>query len=88
MCLYSNGSIQINHDGAVSEWKEFLSKRKDVSEFLLASAERKALLPIMSELIARGLMLPIATADCEHGLSTMNSIETAPYCRLKPKTLE
>ena len=61
---------------------------KDLFEFFLTSTDRKQLFPIMAELIARGLTIPIATADCEHGFSAMNRIKTSPRNWLKTKTLE
>ena len=42
----------------------------------------------MSKLLVRGLLLPIATADCERGFSAMNHIKTSPRNRLKTETLE
>ena len=95
---YTDGPLQLNCDDTLSEWKEFrdflsqqrtsLKTIKDLSEFFLVSTDRKQLFPIMAELIARGLTIPIATADCERGFSAMNRIKTSPRNRLKTKTLE
>ena len=95
---YSNGPLELNRDNALSEWKEFkvffsqpsnrMQSIKEVSEFCLCSSERRQLFPIMAELIARGLILPIATADCERGFSALNRIKTCPRNRLKTRTLE
>ena len=95
---YSNGPLELNHDNALSEWKEFkmffsqpcnrMQSIKEVSEFCLCSSGRRQLFPIMAELIARGLILPIATADCERGFSALNRIKTCPRNRLKTRTLE
>ena len=46
------------------------------------------LFPALSKLLVRGLVLPIATADCERGFSAMNRIKTVPRNRLKTNTLE
>ena len=95
---YTDGPLQLNCDDTLSEWKEFrdflsqqrtsLKTIKDLSEFFLVSTDRKQLFPIMAELIARGLTIPVATADCERGFSAMNRIKTSPRNRLKTKTLE
>ena len=61
---------------------------KEVSEFCLCSAERHQLFLFMAELIVRGLILLIATADCERGFSGLNRIKTCPRNRLKTRTLE
>ena len=42
---------------------------KDLAEFLLSSGERSELFPLLSSLLVRGLLLPIATADCERAFS-------------------
>ena len=42
----------------------------------------------MAELIAHALILPIATADCENGVSTLKRVKMCPCNRLKTKTLE
>ena len=94
---YLNGPLELNCDNALLEWKEFsvffsasnrMQSIKEVSEFCLCSSERRQLFPIMAELIARGLILPIATADCECGFSALNRIKTCPHNRLKTRTLE
>ena len=51
---------------SVQSIKEYLSC------FFLCSSAGHQLFPIMAELIARGLVLPIATADCERGFSALN----------------
>jgi hypothetical protein len=80
------------------EWKHFkvflagcrseVSTIKELAEFLLSTPSRRQLFPNMSELLVRGLLLPISTADCERGFSSMNRIKTSPRNRLKAKTLE
>ena len=90
--------MEFNRDNALSEWKEFkvfflslensMQTIKEVSEFCLCSSERRQLFPIMAELIVTGLVLPIATADCERGFSALNRIKTCPRNRLKTRTLE
>lgn len=55
----------------------------------LASDETLSLLyPTFSKLSAVALVLPISTADCEHGFSTIKRIKTVPRNRLKTETLD
>ena len=95
---YSSGPLTINSEAAREEWKEFkaflsqpnldIASIKDLAEFLLSSAERSELFPLLSYLLVHGLLLPIATADCERAFSAMNRIKTCPRNRLKTITLE
>ena len=95
---YSSGPLTINSEAAREEWKEFkaflfqpnldIASIKDLAEFLLSSAERSELFPLLSCLLVRGLLLSIATADCERAFSAMNRIKTSPRNRLKTITLE
>ncbi len=88
----------MDHNKGQLEWREFknfLSKQikniksiKELSEIVLSSPERRQIFPIMSELLSRGLVLPIATADCERGFSAVNRIKTCPRNSLKTDTLE
>ena len=95
---YSSSPLEVSPD-VHEEWiqfKTFLTSSqelkngsiKDLVKFLLCTAERQALFPILSKLLVRGLILPIATADCERGFSAMNRIKTTPRNRLKTTTLE
>ena len=56
---------------------------KGLSRFLLSTPERQQLFPNLSKLLVRGLLLPIATADCKRGFSSMNRIKKTPRNRLK-----
>lgn len=47
-----------------------------------------SLYPCLSKLASIALTLPISTADCERGFSTMNRIKTNPRNRLKTTTLD
>ncbi len=95
---YSEGPLALDHNKGQLEWREFknfLSKQikniksiKELSEIVLSSPERRQIFPIMSELLSRGLVLPIATADCERGFSAVNRIKTCPRNSLKTDTLE
>ena len=99
---YSSGPLAVDSNLAQQEWAElkiFLSRDsensglkpqtlKGLSEFLLCTPEREKLFPVLSQLVARGLILPIATADCERAFSAMNRIKTTPRNRLKTSTLE
>ena len=47
-----------------------------------------SLYPTLSKLASITLTLPISTANCERGFSTMNRIKTDPRNRLKTFTLD
>lgn len=95
---YSSGTLAVDRGDATTEWrelKEFLvnsdlkkSTIKGLGEFLLCSPERQQLFPTLSKLLVRGLILPLATADCERGFSTLKRIKTSPRNRLKNETLK
>ena len=54
----------------------------------LASDETLSLIyPTFSKLSAVALVLPVSTADCERGFSTIKRIKTVPRNRLKTETL-
>ena len=95
---YSSGPLAVDRCAAQEEWKELksfitnagLEKEtvKGLCTFLLSTPERQQLFPVLSKLLVRGLLLPIATADCERSFSAMNRIKTTPRNRLKTSTLE
>lgn len=93
---YSSGPLALHPEAAYEEWKEFkvflsqshFSNMKELTKFLLCTPEREQMFPTISKLLVRGLVLPIATADCERGFSAMNRIKTTPRNRLKTETLE
>ena len=87
--------LTINSEAAREEWKEFeaflsqlnldIASIKNLAEFLLSSAERSELFPLLSHLLVRGLLLPIASADCERAFSAMNRTKTHVHeIALKP----
>ena len=96
---YSSGPLEVVRSTTKEEWKEYKSfvsnsvdlkdgSLKDLAKFLLCSSERQQIFPSLSKLLVRGLVLPIATADCERAFSAMNRIKTVPQNRLKTTTLE
>ena len=79
------------------EWMGF--KHILVSEFLEVSPHEvmaavssdgsfSSLYPCISRLASIALTLPVSTADCERGFSTMNRIKTNPRNRLKTTNLD
>ena len=48
----------------------------------------KTLYPALSKLFSIALVLPVSTADCERGFSTMKRIKTVPRNRLSTATLD
>ena len=95
---YSSGPLALRSEEVKQEWKHFkvflagsrleVGTIKELAEFLLSTPARCQLFPNLSKLLVRGLLLPIATADCERGFSAMNRIKTSPRNRLKAETLE
>ena len=98
---YTSSPLELDtHSGDIrEEWKEFKAflststqvkegLTKDLAKYLLSTLERRLLFPALSKLLVRGLVLLIATADCERGFSAMNRIKTVPRNRLKTNTLE
>ena len=96
---YTSSPLELDSTDVCGEWKEFKifmststevknGSIKDLAKFLLSTPERRLLFPALSKLLIRGLVLPIATADCERGFSAMNRIKTVPRNRLKTSTLE
>ena len=67
--------------------QDFSSTVEDMQT--LASDETlSSLYPSFSKLSAVALVLPVSTADCERGFSTLKRIKTAPRNRLKTETLD
>ena len=96
---YSSGPLALSSEDALEEWENFkvfasnnsdleVGSIKDLAAFFLSTPERMQLFPTLSELIVRGLLFTIASADCERAFSAMNRIKTSPCNRLKAKTLE
>ena len=96
---FTSSPLELDSTDVCGEWKEFKifmststevknGSIKDLAKFLLSTPERRLLFPALSKLLIRGLVLPIATADCERGFSAMNRIKTVPRNRLKTSTLE
>ena len=95
---YSSGPLAVDASAATSEWREFnefLAKSdlkkstiKGLGQFLLCNPERQQLFPTLSKLLVRGLILPLAAADCERGFSTLKQIKSTPRNRLKNDTLK
>ena len=84
----------VNKVKILLEWMGF--KHILVSEFLEVSPHEvmaavssdgsfSSLYPCISRLASIALTLPVSTADCERGFSTMNRIKTSPRNRLKTK---
>ena len=53
-----------------------------------ANTTFSSLYPTLSKLASIALIVPVSTADCERGFSTMNRIKTDPRNRLKTTTLD
>ena len=96
---YISSPLELDSGDIHEEWKEFKAflsistqgkegSTKDLAKFLLSTPERRLLFPALSRLLVRGLVQPVATADCERGFSAMNRIKTVPRNRLKTNTLE
>ena len=60
----------------------------DVMEVLSSDPSFSSLYPYLSNIASIALTLPISTADCERGFSTMNRIKTDQRNRLKTSTLD
>ena len=96
---YTSIPLELDSGDIREEWKEFKTflsistqvkegSMKDLAKYLLSTPEQRLLFPALSKLLVRGLVLPIATADCERGFSATNRIKTVTRNRLKTNTLE
>ena len=70
----------------VSEFKEVSTR--DIMSTMSANTTFSSLYPTLSKLASIALIVPVSTADCERGFSTMNRIKTDPRNRLKTTTLD
>lgn len=70
----------------VAEFKEM--SIRDIMSTLSANATISSLYPTLSKLASIALIVPVSTADCERGFSTMNRIKTDSRNRLKTGTLD
>lgn len=70
----------------IAEFKEVSTR--DVMSTLSANTTFSSLYPTLSKLASIALVVPVSTADCERGFSTMNRIKTDPRNRLKTDTLD
>ena len=70
----------------VSEFKEVSTR--DIMSTMSANTTFSSLYPTLSKLASIALIVPVSTADCERGFSTMNRIKTDPKNRLKTTTLD
>ena len=70
----------------VSEFKEVSTR--DIMSTMSANTTFSSLYPTLSKLASIALIVPVSTADCERGFSTMNRIKTDPRNRLKMTTLD
>ena len=88
-------SVSAKPDTLKREWmtlKHILvqdfSSTVEVMQTLASDETLSSLYPSFSKLSAVALVLPVSTADCERGFSTLKRIKTAPRNRLKTETLD
>ena len=88
-------SVSAKPDTLKREWmtlKHILvqdfSSTVEVMQTLALDETVSSLYPSFSKLSAMALVLPVSTADCERGFSTLKRIKTAPRNRLKTETLD
>ena len=60
----------------------------EVMQTLASDDTLSSLDPSFSKLSSVALILPVSTADCERGFSTLKRIKTVPRNRLKTQTLD
>ena len=70
----------------IAEFKEVSTR--DIMSTLSANTTFSSLYPTLSKLASIALIVPVSTADCERGFSTMNRIKTDPRNRLKTETVD
>ena len=58
----------------ISEFKEVSTR--DIMSTMSANTTFSSLYPTLSKLASIALIVPVSTADCERGFSTMNRIKT------------
>ena len=89
ICEHYN--VTVNPDKLKREWMTLthtlvqdFSSTKQVMQTLALDETLPSLYPTFSKLSA----IPVSTADCERGFSTVKGIKTAPRNRLKTETLD
>lgn len=70
----------------VSQFSE--TSAHDVMEAMSSDSSLSSLYPYLSKIASISLTLPVSTADCERGFSTMNRIKTDQRNRLITTTLD
>ena len=74
----------------LTEWKEFcttLTHFKDTQDVLSSLLKQKELFPNLAHIAACLLVIPMHSADCERGFSTMGRIKTKLRSRLCNRSL-
>ena len=90
-------TVTVVNETLFQEWSCFkhllLAEFKEMSieetmSTLSAHSSFSSLYPTLSKLASIALIIPVSTADCERGFSTINRIKTDSRNRLKTETLD